>query len=111
MAKAEVTKYSYLPDHTIMLISDTSSVRKNYFNFNIKQNENARILRCSQTLLKWTSPKVKCLHRTSSRREMSTFSFYGMNYHNFSHSAPSYTLNGENVRVMLEFKIDLVPNS
>ena len=29
-----------------MLISDNSPVRKNYFDSNIIQNENARILRC-----------------------------------------------------------------
>ena len=32
-----------------MLISDNSPVRKNYFDSNIIENENARILRCLQT--------------------------------------------------------------
>ena len=57
------------------------------------------------TILKRTSPEVKCLHPTSSRREMCTSSVSNVIYHKFSHGAAFYTLNGENVNVMLEFTI------
>ena len=49
------------------------------------------------------SPEVKCLHPTSSRREISTFSISNVIYHKFSHGAAFYMLNGKNVNVMLEF--------
>ena len=55
------------------------------------------------TILKRTSPEVKCLHPTSSRREMCTLSFSYVIYHKFSHGVAFYTLNGKNVNVMLEF--------
>ena len=55
------------------------------------------------TILKRTSPEVKCLHLTSSRREMCTLSVSNVIYHKFSHGAAFYTLNGKNVNVMLEF--------
>ena len=54
------------------------------------------------TILKRTSPEVKCLHLTSSRREMCTLSVSNVIYHKFSHGAAFYTLNGKNVNVMLE---------
>ena len=54
------------------------------------------------TILKRTSPEVECLHPTSSRREMCTSSVSNVIYHKFSHGAAFYTLNGENVNVMLE---------
>ena len=54
------------------------------------------------TILKRTSPEVKCLHPTSSRREMCTSSVSNVIYHKFSHGAAFYTLNGKNVNVMLE---------
>ena len=54
------------------------------------------------TILKGTSPEVKCLHPTSSRREMCMSSVSNVIYHKFSHDA-FYTLNGKNVNVMLEF--------
>ena len=54
------------------------------------------------TILKRTSPEVKCLHPTSSRREMCTLSVSNVIYHKFSHGAAFYTLNGKNVNVMLE---------
>ena len=60
------------------------------------------------TILKWTSPEVKCLHPTSSRREMYTSSVSNVIYHKFSHGAPFYTLNGKNVNVMLEYSIYLI---
>ena len=54
------------------------------------------------TILKRTSPEVKCLHPTSSRREMCTLSVSNVIYHKFSHGAAFYTLKGENVNVVLE---------
>ena len=57
------------------------------------------------TILKRTSPEVKCLHPTSSRREMCTSSVSNVIYHKFSHGAAFYTLNGKNVNVMLEYKL------
>ena len=57
------------------------------------------------TILKRTSPEVKCLHPTSSRREISTSSVSNVIYHKFSHGAAFYTLNGKNVTVMLEYFI------
>ena len=47
------------------------------------------------TILKRTSPEVKCLHLTSSRREMCTSSVSNVIYHKFSHGAAFYTLNGK----------------
>ena len=57
------------------------------------------------TLLKPTLPEVKCLHLTSSKREMCTSSISNVIYHKFSHGAAFYTLNGKNVNVMLEYVI------
>ena len=54
------------------------------------------------TILKRTSPEVKCLHLTSSRREMCTSSVSNVIYHKFSHGAAFCMLNGKNVNVMLE---------
>ena len=56
------------------------------------------------TILKRTSPEVKCLHPTSSRREMCTLSVSNLITHNFSHDAAFYTLNGKNIDAMLESK-------
>ena len=62
------------------------------------------------TILKRTSPEVKCLHPTSSRREMCTLSVSNVIYHKFSHGAAFYTLNGKNVNVMLELTLlDQIP--
>ena len=58
------------------------------------------------TILKRTSPEVKCLHPTSSRREMCTLSVSNVIYHKFSHGAAFYTLNGKNVNVMLELTVN-----
>ena len=55
------------------------------------------------TILKRTSPEVKCLHPTSSRREICTSSVRYVIYHNFLHGAAFYAPNGNNVNVMLEF--------
>ena len=64
------------------------------------------------TILKRTSPEVKCLHPTSSRREMCTLSVSNVIYHKFSHGAAFYTLNGKNVNVMLEYTTEIkIPKS
>ena len=57
------------------------------------------------TILKRTSPEVKCLHPTSSRREMCTSSVSKVIYHKFSHGTAFYTLYGKTVNVMLESKL------
>ena len=54
------------------------------------------------TILKRTSPEFKCLHLTSSKREISTSSVSNVIYRKFSHGTAFYTLNGKNVNVMLE---------
>ena len=54
------------------------------------------------TILKRTSPEVKCLHLTSSRREMCTSSVSNVIYHKFSLDAAFCTRNGKKVNVMLE---------
>ena len=56
--------------------------------------------------MKRTSPEVKCLHPTSSRREMCTLSVSNVIYHKFSHGAAFYTLNGKIVNVMLELTVN-----
>ena len=53
------------------------------------------------TILKRTSPEVKCLHPTSSRSEMCTLSVSNVIYHKFSHGAAFYTFNGKNINVMI----------
>ena len=62
------------------------------------------------TILKRTSPEVKCLHTTSSSRELCTSSFSNVIYYKFSHGAAFYTLNVKNVNVVLEFVINHVTN-
>ena len=59
------------------------------------------------TILKRTSPEVKCLHPTSSRRKMCTSSVSNVIYHKFSHGAAFYTLSRKNVNVTLELSIFL----
>ena len=59
------------------------------------------------TFLKGTSPEVKCLHPTSSRREVCMSSTSYMIYHKFSHGAAFYTFNRKNVNVMLELELSL----
>ena len=57
------------------------------------------------TILKQTPPEVRCLHLTSSRREMCMSSVSNVIYHKFSHGPAFYTLNGKNVNVVLEFDL------
>ena len=89
-----------------MLISDNSPVMKNKFDSNIIQNGMQGYWDVYKwTILKRMSPEVKCLHPTSSRREMCTSSVSNVIYHKFSHGAAFYTLNGKNLNVMLEFQM------
>ena len=57
--------------------------------------------------MKQTSTEA-CLHATSSMREIEHFDVSTVIYHKFSHGAVSYTLNGENVNVMLEYLFNTV---
>ena len=68
------------------------------------RDENARLLRHFFLRInrKRTSPEVKCLHPTSSRRKMCTSSVSNVAYHKYSHGAAFYTINGKNVNVILE---------
>ena len=84
-----------------MLISDNSPVRKNHFDSNRMRMQGYCDV-YKWTILKRTSPEVKCLHPTSSRRKMCTWSVSNVIYHKFSHGSAFYTLNGKNVNIMLE---------
>ena len=92
-----------------MLISDNLPVRKSYFDSNIiyRMRMQGYCDVYKWTILKRTSPEVKCLHLTSSRREMCTLSVSNVIYHKFSHGAAFYTLNGKNVNVMLESLLNI----
>ena len=63
------------------------------------------------TILKRTSPEVKCLQPTSSRREMCTPSVSNVIYHKISHGAAFYTLNGKNVNVMFSRHLYIIYTS
>ena len=86
---------------TNVLISDNLPVRKCYFDSNII----ARILRhfFLRIILKGTLTEahVYMLFHQDAKVDVSN-----MIYHKFSNVAVSYTLNGENVNVMLELLID-----
>ena len=60
------------------------------------------------TLLRQTSPEVKCLQPTSSRHEMCMLSVSDVNYHKFSHHAAFYTHNGKNLNVILKYLFKVV---
>ena len=90
-----------------MLISDNSPVRKIISILTLYRMRMQGYCDVYKwTFLKRTSPEVKCLHLTSSRREMCTLSISNVIYHKFSHGAAFYTLNGKNVNVMLEYAIN-----
>ena len=91
-----------------MLISDNSLVKMNYFDSYFIQNDNSRIFKW--TRFRRTSPEVRCLHPTSSRRKMGMPSVSNMIYHKFLRGATSCMADGENVYVMLEFSIFLHKN-
>ena len=90
-----------------MLISDNSPVRKIISILTLYRTRMQGYCDVYKlTFLKRTSLEVKCLHPTSSRREMCTSSVSNVIYHKFSHGAAFYTLNGKNVNVMLELWVD-----
>ena len=60
---------------------------------------------CKWTILKRTSPEVKCLYPTLSRCEMCTSSVSNLIYHKVSHGAAFYMLNWKNNNVMLDLLI------
>ena len=87
-----------------MLIGDNLPVKKSYFDSNII----ARILRCFfflRIILKRTSTEAHVYMRRHQDAKVKRFDVSNVIYHKFSHGAVSYTLNGENVNVMLENEI------
>ena len=52
--------------------------------------------------MKWTSTEAHVYMRRHQGAKVKHFDVSNVIYHNFSHGAVSYTLNGENVNVMLE---------
>ena len=86
-----------------MLISDNLPVRKNYFDSNII----ARILQhfSLRIILKRTSTEAHVYLRRHLDAKVKHFDVSNVIYHRFLHGAVSYTLNGENVNVMLELAI------
>ena len=90
-----------------MLISDNLPVRKSYFDSNIIKNENARILRrfFLRIILKRTSTEAHVYMRRHQGAKVTHFDVSNVINHKFSHGAVSYTLNGENVNIMLEFRL------
>ena len=89
---------------TNVFISDHLPVRKSYFDSNIIKNENARILQCFflRIILKRTSTEAHIYMRRHQGAKVKHFDVSNVIYHTFSRGAVPYTLNGENVNVMLE---------
>ena len=91
-----------------MLISDNSPVRKIISILTLNRMRMQGYCDVYKwTILKRASPEARCLHPTSSRREICTSSLSNVIYHEFSHGAAFYTLNEKNFNVMLEFGIVL----
>ena len=89
-----------------MLISDNLPVRKSYFD----SNTIARILRrffFLRIILKWTSTEAHVYMRRHQDAKVKHFDGSNVIYHKFSHGAVSYALNGENVKVVLEYSLSL----
>ena len=57
--------------------------------------------------MKLTSTGAHVYMRRHQRAKLKHFDVSNVIYHKFSHGAVSYTLNGENVYVMLEFRLVL----
>ena len=62
-------------------------------------------------ILKRTSTEAHVYMRRHQGVKVEHFDVSNVIYHKFSHGAVFYTLNGENVNVMLEFLINHVTNS
>ena len=90
---------------TNVLISDNLPVRKSYFDSNIL----ARILRrfFLRIILKRRSTEAHVYMRRHQDAKVKDFDVSNVIYHKFSHGAVSYTLNGENTNVMLEYQLKL----
>ena len=58
-------------------------------------------------ILKRTSTEANVYMRCQQDAKVKHFDVNNVIYHKFSHGAVSYTLNGENVNVMLEFALVL----
>ena len=94
-----------------VLISDNLWVRKSYFDSNIIQNENARTLSFFlRIILKRMSTEAHVYMRRRQGVKVKHLDLSNMIYHKFSHSIISYTLNGENVNVMLVSIISMNPD-
>ena len=86
-----------------MLISDNSLVRKSYFDSNIKVRKCKDIATFFlRIILKRMSTEAHVYMRRRQGTKVEQFDVSNVIYHKFSHGAVSYTLNGENVNVMLE---------
>ena len=85
---------------TNVLIRDNLPVRKSYFDSNII----ARILWRSflQIILKLMLTEAHVYMQRHQDAKVKHFDVSNVIYHKFSHGAVSYTLNGENVNVLLE---------
>ena len=57
----------------------------------------------SKDYLKWMSTEAHIYMQRHQGAKVEHFDVSNVIYHEFSHGAVSYTLNGENVNVMLEF--------
>ena len=78
-----------------VLISDNSPVRKNISIltlYRMRMQGYCNVYKL--TILKRTSPEVKCLPLMSSKRAMCTSSASKVIYHKFSHGAAFYMGNG-----------------
>ena len=58
-------------------------------------------------ILKRTSAEAHVYMRRHQGAKVEHFDVCNVIYHNFSHGGVSYTLNGENVNVVLEFYINV----
>ena len=101
MAKPECINIRICPT-TNVLISDNLPVRKSYFDSKIIP----RILRrffFLRIILKRTSTEAHVYMRRHQDARVKHFDVSNVIHHKFSLGAVSYTLNGENVIVMLEY--------
>ena len=55
-----------------------------------------------------TSTEAHVYMRRHQGAKVKHFDVSNVIYHKFSHGAVSYTLNGENVNVMLEFNFEII---
>ena len=79
-----------------VLISDNLSVRKSYFDYNIIQNENARILRHFFYGLVLSRRRQKHFYmRRHQGAKVEHFGIRNVIYHKFSHGCVSCMLNGK----------------